>query len=150
WLVAQLIVENTKALGPLVAVQPVYMHPYAVAVMVASFAYIHGRRIYLNMVAGGFKNDLAALCDDTPHDQRYERIHEYTTIILELLRNKTLNFKGKFYQVLSLKMAPPMSQELFLGVFMSGLSDAGMVTARALGVTAVDYQKPIDEYGETS
>src|SRR2546426_741037 len=44
WLVAQLIVENTRTLCPLVAVQPVYMHPYAVATMVASFAYIHGRR----------------------------------------------------------------------------------------------------------
>jgi len=150
WLVAQLIVENTRTLCPLVAVQPVYMHPYAVATMVASFAYIHGRRVYLNMVAGGFKNDLVALSDDTPHDQRYERIHEYTTIILELLRNKTLNFKGKFYQVHSLKMAPTMSQELFPGVFMSGSSDAGMATARALGVTAVEYPKPSEEYSEAS
>src|SRR5437763_3087283 len=150
WLIAQIIVENTKALCPLVAVQPVYMHPYAVAVMVASFAYIHGRRIYLNMVAGGFKNDLAALCDDTPHDQRYVRIHEYTTIILELLRNKTLNFQGTFYHVRDLKLTPSMPQELFPGVFMSGSSDAGMATARDLGVTAVEYPKPSEEYGEAS
>lgn len=150
WLVAQIIVGNTKKLCPLVAVQPVYLHPYAVAAMVASFAYIYGRRIYLNMVAGGFKNDLVALCDDTPHDQRYVRIYEYTTIILELLRNKTLNFKGKFYQVRDLKMTPPMPQELFPGVFMSGSSDAGMAIARALGVTAVEYPKPSEEYSEVS
>src|SRR5437588_8591242 len=28
WLVSQIIVENTKTLCPLIAVQPVYMHPF--------------------------------------------------------------------------------------------------------------------------
>ena len=70
WLVAQVILQNTKTLAPLVAVQPIYMHPYAVAKMVASYAHLYGRKIYLNMVAGGFKNDLMALNDPTPHDER--------------------------------------------------------------------------------
>src|SRR5438093_8051047 len=85
WLVAQVIMESTTALCPLVAVQPVYMHPYTVARMVASLASLHGRRIYLNMVAGGFKNDLMALNDTTQHDRRYHRLIEYTTIIQRLL-----------------------------------------------------------------
>jgi len=55
WLVSQIIIQNTEKLCPLVAVQPVYMHPYSVAKMVASFGYLYSRRIYLNMVAGGFK-----------------------------------------------------------------------------------------------
>jgi len=55
WLVSQIIIENTKNLCPLVAIQPVYMHPYSVAKMVASFGFLYGRRIYLNLVAGGFK-----------------------------------------------------------------------------------------------
>src|SRR6185437_11390946 len=63
WLVSQIIVQHTAALCPLVAVQPVYMHPYTVAKIVSSFAYLYGRRMYLNMVAGGFKNDLSALND---------------------------------------------------------------------------------------
>ena len=29
------------------------------------------------MVAGGFRNDLLALSDDTPHDERYDRLVEY-------------------------------------------------------------------------
>ena len=68
WLVSQFIIEHTKTLCPLVAVQPVYMHPYAVAKMLASFGHLYNRRLYLNMVAGGFKNDLGALNDNTPHD----------------------------------------------------------------------------------
>src|SRR5215217_5827962 len=58
WLVAQLVVESTEHLCPLVAVQPVYMHPYTAANMVSSIAYLYRRRIFLNMVAGGFRNDL--------------------------------------------------------------------------------------------
>src|SRR5262245_24372040 len=69
WLVSHLILQNTKSLCPLVAVQPVYMHPYSVAKMVTSFGHFYDRRLYLNMVAGGFKNDLIALNDPTPHDK---------------------------------------------------------------------------------
>ena len=31
WLLAQVVIENTETLAPLIAVQPVYMHPYMVA-----------------------------------------------------------------------------------------------------------------------
>jgi alkanesulfonate monooxygenase len=103
WLVSQIIIQSTEKLCPLVAVQPVYMHPYSVAKMVASFGYLYGRRIYLNMVAGGFKNDLSNFNDTTPHDKRYARLIEYTTIIKED----------------KLKMTPPLSPELFPGIFIS-------------------------------
>jgi alkanesulfonate monooxygenase len=86
WLVSQLIVEATERLCPLVAIQPVYMHPYSAAKMVTSLAHLYGRRLYLNMVAGGFKNDLTALNDLTPHDERYARLVEYTTVVQRLLR----------------------------------------------------------------
>jgi alkanesulfonate monooxygenase len=85
WLVSHLILQNTEGLCPLVAIQPVYLHPYAVAKMVAGFGHLYNRRLYLNMVAGGFKNDLVALNDATPHDERCTRLVEYTTIIKLLL-----------------------------------------------------------------
>ena len=90
WLVSQLILENTSTICPLVAIQPVYMHPYTAAKMAASFAFIHRRRIFLNMLAGGFKNDLVALNDLTPHDDRYVRTTEYTLIIKKLLTARGL------------------------------------------------------------
>src|SRR5438128_996528 len=40
WLVAHTVVQSTSALCPLVAVQPVYMHPYAAAKMVASLGFL--------------------------------------------------------------------------------------------------------------
>src|SRR5207249_655445 len=67
WLAAQFVIEQTNRLSPLVAVQPVYMHPFSAAKMVASLSYLSRRRMSLNMIAGGFRNDLLALCDQTPH-----------------------------------------------------------------------------------
>ena len=146
WLVSQIIIENTSKLCPLVAVQPMYMHPYAVAKIVASFGHLYRRRIYLNMVAGGFKNDLIALNDTTPHESRYTRLIEYTTILKRLLANEQpVYFDGDFYKVSNLRMTPPLDPELFPGIFISGSSDAGLAAARAVGATAVKYPGPARE-----
>ncbi len=147
WLVSQLVIQSTDALCPLVAVQPVYMHPYTVAKMAASYGFLYNRRIYLNMVAGGFKNDLNALNDPTPHDRRYDRMIEYVTIIKRLLGSAgPVSFTGEFYQTDKLKMTPPLPSELFPGVFVSGSSEAGLAAAKAMGATAVKYPKPPGEY----
>jgi alkanesulfonate monooxygenase len=143
WLVAEAIIRHTEHLAPLVAVQPIYMHPYTAAKMVASLGFLYGRRVCLNMLAGGFRNDLAALGDDTPHDDRYLRTTEYTTIIQRLLEGAApLSFHGRFYHVEQLRMTPPLPAHLRPGIYISGSSDAGLQAARALGATAIKYPKP--------
>src|SRR5262249_6256692 len=140
WLVSQVIIQNTQTLAPLVAIQPVYMHPYTVAKMAATLGHLYGRRIYLNIVAGGFTNDLAALDDTTPHDKRYVRLIEYTTIIQRLLADAApVTFAGEFLRVEKLRMTPALPRELCPGVFMSGSSEAGLQAARTVGATAIQY-----------
>lgn len=147
WLASQLIIGATQRLCPLVAVQPAYMHPYSVAKMIATLAFLYGRRVYLNMVAGGFKNDLEALDDRTPHDERYDRLVEYTTIIQQLLQSADpVTFEGRYYRVYNLKLTPPLPKELSPGIMISGSSDAGMAAARRLGAVPVEYPKPPAEY----
>jgi len=147
WLVAQEVITHTERLSPLVAVQPVYLHPYSVAKLVASLGFLHGRRVYLNMVAGGFKNDLEALHDHTPHDERYARLVEYTQIIMALLAGPgPVTVGGRYCGVTNLKLSPPLPPDLMPGVFVSGSSDAGMAAARQLGALAVRYPKPVSEY----
>ena len=151
WLVSQVIVEATERLCPLVAVQSIYMHPYSVAKMITSFAFLHGRRLYLNMVAGGFKNDLAALNDATPHDERYARLVEYTTVIQKLLSSaEPVSFEGRYYKVTNLKLTPPLPPGLAPGLLVSGSWEAGMQAARQLGATAVEYPQPPADYAETA
>jgi alkanesulfonate monooxygenase len=145
WLVAQIIIQNTDRLCPLVAVQPAYMHPYTVAKMVSSLGHLYGRRLYLNMVAGGFKNDLAALNDTTPHDKRYARLVEYTTIIRELLKAPgPVIYHGEFYVVDKLRMTPPLAPELTPGILVSGSSEAGLTAAAALDAIAIKYPQPAE------
>jgi alkanesulfonate monooxygenase len=146
WLVSQLIIQNTTAIAPLVAVQPIYMHPYTVAKMVSTLGFMYGRRVYLNMVAGGFRNDLMAMGDETPHDDRYVRLVEYTQIIKGLLQQRNgLSLDGKYYHLKNLKMMPPLPDELMPGMMISGSSDAGFEAARVTGATAIKYPKPPGE-----
>jgi alkanesulfonate monooxygenase len=147
WLVAQLIVQHTESQCPLIAVQPVYMHPYTVAKVVTSFGYLYGRRVYLNMVAGGFKNDLVALTDTTPHDRRYDRLVEYTLIIKKLLTGPSaVSYDGEFYKVDNLTLTPLLHPDLFPRIFVSGSSEAGLAAAKAIDAVAVEYPKPAREY----
>jgi alkanesulfonate monooxygenase len=146
WLISQVVLQHTERLCPLVAVQPVYMHPYAAAKMVSSLAFLHGRRIYLNMVAGGFRNDLRALGDETPHDDRYDRVVEYTLIVKRLLEGtEKVSFEGDYYRVKNLSLTPPLPPELFPGILISGSSDAGMRAADAISATRVKYPQPPSE-----
>jgi len=146
WLVAQIILQNTERLCPLVAVQPVYLHPYAAAKMVASYAFVHRRRVYLNMVAGGFRGDLHALSDPTDHDDRYARVQEYALIIKRLLESPNpVTFEGRYHTVRNLRMTPSVPPELMPGMLMSGSSPAGLATARAIGATSIIYPRPPGE-----
>jgi alkanesulfonate monooxygenase len=145
WLASQLILQATERLAPLVAVQPAYMHPYSVAKMVTSLAYVHGRKLYLNMLAGGFRNDLLALNDPTPHDERYERTVEYTQIVTRLLAGETVTCQGRHYTVDKLSLTPPLPPELAPGVLISGSSPAGLQAAHTLGAMPVKYPKRAHE-----
>ena len=146
WLVAQLIIEHTETLAPLVAVQPIYMHPYTVAKMVSSLAFLHRRRIWLNLVAGGFRLDLDALADPTPHDERYDRLVEYGRVITALLESgKRLTFEGRYYSVKSLALSPSLPEDLMPGMTVSGSSAAGRSAASLLGATSIKYPQRFEE-----
>ena len=150
WLVSQMIVEATETLSPLVAVQPVYMHPYTVANMVTTFGQLYGRKIYLNMIAGGFVRDLEALNDSTPHDARYDRLVEYSKIVQDLAVNsasaRAVSQDGAYYKVKNLKLTPPLAPELAPTFFVSGSSEAGLNASAALGAVAVQYPQPSSTY----
>ncbi|MGO9899370.1 MAG: LLM class flavin-dependent oxidoreductase [Solirubrobacteraceae bacterium] len=146
WMVAQHIIQNTERLAPLIAVQPIYMHPFTAANMVATLGHLYGRKIYLNLLAGGFRNDLLALNDPTPHDERYERTREYALLIKRLVAGENVTFSGRYYSVTNLRLAAPLPAEIQPGLLISGSSPAGLATAHAIGALAVKYpQRSTDE-----
>lgn len=144
WITSHQVLEATKELVPLIAVQPVYMHPYMIAKKIATFAMMYQRRIALNMIAGGFSNDLKSLNDHTPHDERYDRLYEYTNIIQSLLTDaQPVSQEGRYYSVSNLKIAPEVPDTFIPEVFVSGSSEAGRETAKKLSATAVEYPGPL-------
>lgn len=151
WLCAQIVLQSTREIVPLVAVQPFYMHPYSVAKMISTLSFLYGRRIDLNMVAGGFKNDLVALGDDTPHDRRYDRLIEFTTIITRLVAGAgPVTCQGEFFRVQNLTLTPKVPPHLRSRVLASGSSEAGLAAARVLDALPVHYPAPAAELGESS
>ncbi|MEP3036688.1 MAG: LLM class flavin-dependent oxidoreductase, partial [Pseudoruegeria sp.] len=142
WCVAQVVLESTKDFVPLVAVQPVYMSPYAAACKIASLAFLYQRKVALNMVAGGFKKDLQNLGDDIEHDPRYDRLVEYTLILKALLQGETVTFSGEYYNVKNLKLDPGLSPDLMPEIYVSGASEACITAAATLEATRFSYTKP--------
>jgi alkanesulfonate monooxygenase len=119
------------------------MHPYTVAKMVTSIGHLYGRRLYLNFVAGGFRNDLLSFGDTTPHDERYDRLAEYVGIVKRLLEGAgPVSTSGRYYVTRDLKLTPPLAAELQPQLMVSGSSPAGRRVAQEVGAVAVRYPEP--------
>jgi len=142
WVLAQHVIQHTTMLSPLIAVQPVYMHPYAVAQKISALARLYGRAVDLNLVAGGFQFDLAALGDRLPHDRRYARLAEYGALVTRLLGSDPVTFKGTYYSVFGLQLGPGISKDLMPRLTVSGSSPGGLKCAESLGATAITYPEP--------
>jgi alkanesulfonate monooxygenase len=145
WTVAQATLERTERFVPLIATQPLYMHPLAAARKVSSLGFLYGRRVALNMVTGGFVRDLAQLGDRTEHDQRYDRLIEYTSIMMALLRGETATLDGTYHRVEGLRLSPALNPDLIPELFLSGASDACIAAASTLGATRLSYTRPLDQ-----
>ena len=85
WAMAQHILAATTRSSPLIAVNPVYMHPFTAAKFVSSFAQLYGRKVYLNMITGTAISDLQGLGDEQSHADRYVRLGEFVALMRQLL-----------------------------------------------------------------
>jgi alkanesulfonate monooxygenase len=125
WAVAQEVLRRTTSISPLVAVNPIYMHPFTVAKMVASLVRLYDRKIYLNMVTGTALSYQEAMGDTLSHDERYVRLGEYIEIIRALLGStRPLSFNGKYFKIDHLQLFPEISPQKAPEFLLSGQSEA--------------------------
>ncbi|AFO87375.1 LLM class flavin-dependent oxidoreductase [Phaeobacter inhibens] len=150
WTVAQATIERTSKFVPLVATQPLYMHPLAAARKISSLGFLYGRKLALNMVAGGFVRDLKQLGDQAEHDPRYDRLTEYSQIMMALLHGETVTLAGEYYQVEGLRLEPALDEVLMPELFVSGMSPACQATAATLGATRLSYTKPREQLDQAA
>lgn len=147
WTVAQHLIERTEKLIPLVAAQPPYLHPFAVARIISSLVLMYGRQIDVNLVTGGNREHLAAVGSVIDHDDRYRRLVEYAQAIGMLLESSDpVDLDGAYYQLSSAYVYPPLRPEMFPRFFLGGSSDAARETARTLGITRLQYPRALESY----
>ncbi|WGD50782.1 LLM class flavin-dependent oxidoreductase [Bradyrhizobium sp. CB1650] len=131
WAMAQHIMGQTTRSSPLIAVNPVYMHPFTAAKFVSSFAQLYGRKVYLNMITGTAVSDLQGLGDEQPHGDRYVRLGEFVALMRQLLENtRPVNFEGRFYRTSNLQLRPRLTRELMPEFLIAGQSEAAQRVAR--------------------
>ena len=143
WLVAHSMLTQSRTLEPLIAVNPIYMHPFTAAKMISSFAYLYQRKVWLNLVTGTALNYLDGFHDDLSHDDRYERLLEYALLIEDLLVGKGVtSADGRFYKVSGLQLAPKMPENLRPGYLLAGQSDAARGAAARLNACSMQMLQP--------
>lgn len=124
WSMAQHILAHTEQGSPLIAVNPIYMHPFTVAKIVSSFALLYRRKVYLNMITGTATSDLRGLGDQHPHQSRYSRLGEFIFLVRQLLTSaRPVNFKGKYYTTNDLQLRPRFPTALMPEFLIAGQSD---------------------------
>jgi alkanesulfonate monooxygenase len=143
WAMAQHIMANTARSSPLIAVNPVYMHPFTVAKSVSSFAQLYGRKVYLNMITGTAVSDLQGLGDEQPHADRYVRLGEFVEIVRQLLSSpRPVNFSGRFYTAANLQLRPGPAASLMPEFLIAGQSEAAQRIAKETGCIKMQMLPP--------
>jgi alkanesulfonate monooxygenase len=147
WVVAQHLLARHATLTMLVAVNPVYMHPFAVAKIVMSLSRLYERKLYLNLVIGTAVNYLESLGDQLSHDERYERLAECGTVVTQLLAaRRPISFQGRFYQITNAQLLPGLSAALQPELLLAGQSPAALACGHRLGAIGMQMLAPtLDE-----
>jgi alkanesulfonate monooxygenase len=135
WIGAATVVARSRRLAPIVALNPMYTHPFAAARSLLSIAQAYGRRVDLNLITGAALSELHAIGDELDHRERYARLQEYTELFLQLLDGDPVNHEGRFYRARDLQLRPPVPAELRPLLYLAGRSDDARATAAALGAT---------------
>ncbi|GAA2632226.1 hypothetical protein GCM10010399_75660 [Dactylosporangium fulvum] len=151
WVGAQLVLEQSSTLVPVVATDPADLHPFGAARKVTTLSTLFGRRVDLDLVAGGNQAELRALGIFLDHHERYDRLTEYGQIIIALLApGGPTTYRGNFYEMSDAAVRPPLPPGLAPHFFVTGSSPAAAAASRALGATRLTTARALEEYGADS
>jgi alkanesulfonate monooxygenase len=148
WSIAQHIMAHTEKSSPLIAVNPIYMHPFTVAKFVSSIALLYYRKVYLNMITGTATSDLQGLGEQLSHQDRYSRLGEFIHIVRQLLAStRPVTFNGKFYTTNNLQLRPGLPPALMPEFLIAGQSDDAHRVAKQMGCLMMQMLPPNLEEG---
>lgn len=123
WVWAQYLLEHS-GISPYIAINPIYIHPFAAARKIFSLSKLYSRKIYINGVTGSAQADMNQLNDSIDHTSRYERLGEYMEVMRKLFATKgPISFDGKYYQIKQASLEGTFEDGLFPEITLAGESD---------------------------
>lgn len=149
WVTAQFGMERSPDFAPLIAVNPLYQHPVAVAKKVASLARFYPNRIGLNLVSGSFMVELKAMRDDADFEARNRRLREFFRVLDDLLSpSGRCDFEGEFYHLRAAQIYPTFPRAK-MDVFLSGSTQAP-AAAKVLVPHFIQSIRPLSEMAQAA
>ncbi|MGC5775210.1 LLM class flavin-dependent oxidoreductase [Paenibacillus pabuli] len=149
WTSAGLIIQSTKRLTPIIAVQPYSMPPFTAAKIIHALAHYFGRRVEINLVSGGQTAELEEVGDRLNHEERYERLIEYGVVLRSLLStNEPLTFAGKYYSYQNLCMHSAVDPTLMPRIFCATTfsSPHGISAAKQIADVVLTFPGPVNHF----
>lgn len=135
FLWAQYLCSGTNKLSPFIAVNPMYMHPYTAARMVASLTHLYGRKVWINLITGSAPADMLQIHDIYTKEERYERLAEFGEVMMQLLASQwPVNYQGKFYILEKSSLRTPISRDVFPEFTVAGESSGAQMVRDRLQV----------------
>ncbi|HEX8346501.1 MAG TPA: LLM class flavin-dependent oxidoreductase [Actinoplanes sp.] len=149
WTVAGLLLQQTSALVPLVALQPYAVPPFTAAKTICSLSALYRRRIDLNIVTGAAPEELDQIQDPHDHDERYARATEYVLLLRRLLgSDEPLTWDGEYYRFRNLRINTKLAEELQPRIFVPGSSSAHRRLVDQVGSVTITHPEPVDRFAE--
>lgn len=129
WITATNVASHTKKIKLIVAVRPNNQQPLVVAQMARTLNQIANGRVCLNIVTGGFHQELIKYGDFISEKlERYERTKEFSLILSQLWEKDRVNFQGKYYSLSGANVVPKEGKNRIVS-YISGNSNEAMEIA---------------------
>ena len=133
---------RSRNAGLLVAVRTGMFDAAIYAKMAATLANLFPGRVRINIVTGSSTAENAMYGDDSPHEQRYERTHEFMKLLrLFWTHDGPIDFAGKFYNYKGSVLEPKPSQPIPL--YFGGASEPAMRIAAELADVYLLWGEPM-------
>ena len=134
---------RSRNAGLLVAVRTGMFDAAIYAKMAATLANLFPGRVRINIVTGSSTAENAMYGDHAPHEQRYERTHEFMKLLrLFWTHEGPVNYQGKFYNYTGSVLEPKPSQPIPL--YFGGASEDAMRIAAELADVYLIWGEPME------
>lgn len=127
WITTAMLSARTTRLKMLCAARPGLIAPTLMAKMVATFDQLSHGRVYVNLIAGGGIDEMAADGVFYDHDQRYEVMDETVTLMKQAWTSRApFDWEGRYFKVTRADVRPKPFQQPHPPFYIGGISPAAM------------------------